>query len=130
MQPRDLTWRGGRHPFRLGIGELRALQHATDAGPAHVLARLQSGEWLVDDVTETIRLGLTGGGMDRAEATRLVDVHVEDRLGSHVMLATAIIAAALYGVEDDPVGEVSPSGEAEAPAEAMPSLGANGASRG
>jgi hypothetical protein len=106
MSAIDITWDGGEHAFRLGIAELRAIQQKCDAGPAWVLARLANGQWMVDDVIQPIRLGLEGGGMAKAEATRLVKNHVEDRpLTASVMTAQAVLMAALYGVEDDPVGE-------------------------
>lgn len=106
MSAIDITWAGGEHPFRLGIAELRALQTKCDAGPAWILARLTNGQWMVDDVIQPIRLGLEGGGLSKAEATRLVKVHVEDEpITFSVKTAQAVLMAALYGIEDDPVGE-------------------------
>jgi len=114
MRAVDLTWAGGEHPFLLRIAELRALQDKCDAGPAHVLGRLASGHWRVDDVISTIRLGLEGGGMDKADARRLVERFCEaEPLTASVLTAHAVLAASLYGTEDDPVGEAQ-SGEAEA----------------
>ncbi|MEO8531014.1 MAG: gene transfer agent family protein, partial [Deltaproteobacteria bacterium] len=57
-----LIWVGGEHEFALNIGELRALQSACDAGPEQILMRMVRQEWRIDDVCETIRLGLLGGG--------------------------------------------------------------------
>ncbi|EKF39918.1 hypothetical protein NA8A_23539 [Nitratireductor indicus C115] len=109
----DLTWAGGEHSFLLTIELLRALQDKCDAGPAHVMNRLASGRWYVDDVIQPIRLGLEGGGMDKAEARNLVKRHVEDEpLTLSVLTARTILAAALFGSEDDPVGE-SEAGEEE-----------------
>lgn len=106
MSKIDITWAGGEHSFSLPIEQLRALQQRCDAGPAWVLSRLANSQWLVDDVVSTIRLGLEGGGMPKSEATRLVKVHVEDQpLTLSVKTASLILMAALYGVEDDPVGE-------------------------
>lgn len=103
-----LTWQGGEHEFALPIGQLRALQDRCDAGPAHVLGRLASGQWRVDDVTETIRLALMGGGLERSEAVRLVKLHVEEKpLAQSVTLASAVLMAALYGPEDDSLGETT-----------------------
>lgn len=110
-----LTWQGGEHEFALPIGQLRALQDRCDAGPAHVLGRLASGQWRVDDVVETIRLALMGAGMERDDAVRLVRLHVEDRpLAPSVTLASAVLMAALYGPEDDSLGETT-AGAAESP---------------
>ncbi|NMG39883.1 gene transfer agent family protein [Chelativorans sp. ZYF759] len=113
MRGLDLTWAGGEHSFLLTIELLRALQDKCDAGPPLVLKRLSANLWTVDDVIQPIRLGLEGGGMDKEEARRLVKKHVEDEpLQLSVMTAQAVMMAALYGMEDDPVGE-SEAGEAK-----------------
>jgi len=72
IEAKVIPWVGGEHPFYLYLGEIRALQVATDAGPEELLLRLRSGQWRVDDLTQTLRLGLIGGGMDKVEAQRLV----------------------------------------------------------
>lgn len=103
----EITWAGGEHEFLLTIELLRALQDKCDAGPAHVLNRLASGRWYVDDVIQPIRLGLEGGGMGKSDARNMVKRHVEDEpLSMSVMTAQAILTAALFGAEDDPVGEL------------------------
>jgi hypothetical protein len=110
-----LLWAGGEHDFALRIGELRALQDRCGAGPGHVLQRLATGQWRVDDPIEVIRLALMGGGMKREDAARLVTLHVEAKpLTGSVVLAYGILSAALNGVEDDPVGERR-AGEVETP---------------
>lgn len=106
MTPVELVWSGGEHPFLLGIGELRALQAKCDAGPMWIMTRLLSGQWMVDDVVETIRLGLIGGGMDQKEARKLVGLHVGDgAYQRNVATAAAILQVSIMGDEDDPVGE-------------------------
>jgi hypothetical protein len=100
-----LTWPGGEHEFALRIEHLRALQDRCDAGPAWVLARLGSSQWLVEDVTETLRLGLEGAGLEKKEARRLVQMHVEGALALSVLTARAILMSALYGDPDDEVGK-------------------------
>lgn len=114
MRSVDITWAGGEHAFCLKIGELRALQDFCDAGPQHILQRLATGHWRVDDVVSTIRLGLEGGGMEKAEARELVRKHVEaGALAEFVMTAQAILMAALYGPEDDTIDPGEPTaGEA------------------
>lgn len=104
----ELTWAGGEHEFALPIDHLRALQDKCDAGPAWVLARLGSNQWMVDDVCATIRLGLEGGGLGKEQARKLVKKHVEDRpLTESVLTATAILMVALYGNDDEEDGEAS-----------------------
>jgi len=106
MQPVELVWTGGEHPFLLRIGELRALQQKCDAGPMFIMTRLLTGSWMVDDVIETIRLGLIGGGMDQAEARKLVNKYVGDgAYQKNVLAAVAILRISIMEDEDDPVGE-------------------------
>lgn len=106
------VWRGGEHRFALPIGPLRALEKARDAGPHWIMSRLISGQWFVDDIYETIRLALIGGGMDEQQARQLADENVgHQRYYEHVPLATEILKDALMGEADDPVGELEPGGE-------------------
>lgn len=107
----NLTWPGGEHDFLLGIGQIRALQDKCDAGPGFILERLRTGRFWLDDAMQTIRLGLIGAGMDKDEARKLVDRFFGERpLAEFVLPAQLILSAAIYGVEDDPVGEL-PAGE-------------------
>lgn len=69
----EIVWAGGEHRFRLGIGELRAIEQASDAGVSVVLLRLLGQQWKVDDVLGPIRLGLIGGGMKDIEAKQVID---------------------------------------------------------
>lgn len=111
MRGVDLTWPGGEHEFKLTIDLLRALQDKCDAGPQHILERLGNRRWMVNDVTETIRLGLEGGGMAKDAARKMVRLYVEDRpLTESVMTAQAVLMLALFGNEDDMPGE-PPAGE-------------------
>lgn len=105
----------GEHQFRLRIGELRQLQEKCDAGPMHIARRLADGSWLLDDIRETIRLGLIGAGIKQQDALRLVSEHVDSvPLIQNVVTAQAIILAAVMGVEDEPVGEAPAAGEGNA----------------
>ncbi|WHZ35758.1 gene transfer agent family protein [Sagittula sp. MA-2] len=107
MRTVRLTWPGGEHTFRLRIGELRALQGATDSGPEELFNRIRLANWRVDDLIQIIRWGLVGGGeMDASKAatfvTPLFDLHP---LSEFRMTATAILAKTLLAIEDDPLGE-------------------------
>lgn len=102
-----IGWPGGEHRFQLRLGELRALQKSCDAGPEEVFNRLRLGRWRVDDVIEPLRLGLIGAGeMSSAEAgplvTKLLDQHP---LAAFKLPALVVMQRALFGEEDDPVGE-------------------------
>jgi len=111
----DIVWADGEHRFRLPIGLLRELQDKTDAGPAQVFERLRLGTWRVDEIRETIRLGLIGGGMAPLDALTLVVRYVDARpLLESVNVAFAILAAALIGVPDDQPGKRNPEREQQA----------------
>ncbi|WP_343303610.1 gene transfer agent family protein [Mesorhizobium retamae] len=110
----ELTWSGGEHEFKLNIDLLRALQERCDAGPQHIFNRLGTGEWMVDDITSTIRLSLEGGGLEKEEARKLVKKHVEDRpLVLSVLTARLALAHALFGDENEEEG-TDQSGEVKA----------------
>lgn len=102
-----LNWRGGEHEFALKLGQLRALQDKCNAGPEEVFNRIRLGNWKVDDLLHTLRLGLIGSGaMPDGDAGRMVsalfDAHpiIEFKL-----TALAVLSDALLGSGDDPVGE-------------------------
>jgi hypothetical protein len=101
----------GYHTLCLRIDELIQLQEKLGVGPNIVAQRLLRGEWLVEDIQQTIRLGLIGGGMQQREAFDLVSRSVkEGYLIDYTVLAGRLIMAALSGIEDEPL-----PGEAEAP---------------
>ena len=103
-----LVWDGGEHPFKLGIGQLRALQSATGVGPLFLLGRFAGSQWLVDDIIDTVRLGLIGGGMSEVDAKKLTDrVFTENTpaLYRSVLVAVKILQLAIMGEPDDPVGD-------------------------
>lgn len=91
------------------IGELRELQKACDAGPPVIFDRLRTNAWFVEDVSETIRLGLVGAGVSSMDAARMVKRYVHDvpAWTENAMLALAILAKALYGDEDEDLPEKS-----------------------
>lgn len=122
-----LDWADGQHDFRLGIGELEELEEKTRRrkddgeyqyfGPLKLFELLtKTNEWLVRDVREPIRLGLIGAGTRPIEAIRLVRRYVDDvpDWNTNCLLAANIIAAALSGWEDEPLGK---SGETKATTE-------------
>jgi tail tube GTA-gp10-like protein len=83
------------------------------SGPLKILRRLGDGSWLVQDVRETIRLGLVGGGMGAPDALKLTRSYVDERpWAESVPVARAILFAAAIGVPEDPLGKQT-AGEAE-----------------
>jgi hypothetical protein len=102
----DLDWADGTYRFALRWGQLAELQEKTDAGPYVVLHRLHSHQWRVEDISNVIRLGLIGGGMEPSAALRKVRAYVEARppLENHPY-AIAVLSAGLLGAPEEPVGE-------------------------
>lgn len=119
----ELKWGDGRgkgkdqaHIFRLDIGKLEELQDICNAGPQRIFARLSTGEWRVQDIRETIRLGLIGGGMDPATALGLIDLYCADgMLIQNIVPARAIIMAAMHTDEDDPLPKAPGAEETSSP---------------
>lgn len=115
---RDATvtfdWGDGTHSFRLAWGQLGELQEKCDAGPYVVLQRLHSGAWRVEDISNIIRLGLIGGGMEPAPALKLVRAYVEARPPMESLVpAQVILSAALMGAPEEAVGEGDAANQTE-----------------
>lgn len=92
----------GDYVFRLAWGELEGLQEANDAGPFVILDRLMSGRWLLGDISEVIRYGLIGGGLEPAKALKLVREYVKDRPPhENLGLARKVMTAAVLGAPDE-----------------------------
>lgn len=103
---RGVVFGDDEYDFRLGWGEIVELQEKLGCGPHFLLNRLQTGEWLVQDISQIIRLGLIGGGLEPVAAVRLVKRYVEERppLENH-HLAFVVLTAGLMGSSEEPVGE-------------------------
>lgn len=116
--PFTIVWPGGEHPFRLNLGEIRALQDACGSSPFDVADRLFTRKPRVADVIEPLRLGLIGGGMKPEEAGRLVK-SIEDLegLGGLMPSASLVMFNSLYreAVGQDKSGETTAGPETKAP---------------
>lgn len=125
---RTIEWRGGSHDFCIAkTGDQMALEEKCGVGIFAVAGRLQSvmghmaqglvgGAAYVQDIRETIRLGLIGGGMAPAEANKVVALHVDGHPLAHsVFVAFGILEAALVGIPDDPVGKKDAAGAETGP---------------
>lgn len=130
-----LEFGGEERTFCLRYGEVEELQRLRDAGPevlfhrlggasddnpeAAQLAGLFGGgrQYQVADVSETLRLGLEGGGASATEAGRLVKRYVKDvpDWPNNVRLACLIIAAFLVGAPEDQPEKSGEEGTPEAP---------------
>lgn len=103
----ELDWADGTHVFNVApLGQILELQDKCDAGPAEIADRLRNGKWRANDVRETLRLGLIGGGMDPVNALTLVRRYVDERpWKENVHVALVVMLAALVGVPGDEVGK-------------------------
>jgi hypothetical protein len=102
-----INWVGGEHEFALGIGQLRAIQEACDAGPEEIFHRIFEGGWRIDDLYEVLRQGLIGSGdFTSNEANklmaRLIDQHPWMMFRAP---ARSVLAAALIGGVEETSGE-------------------------
>jgi hypothetical protein len=93
---------GEERRFQLTRGTIKELQEVCDAGIGAIFKRLGAGEFYADDIRETVRLGLVGGGMVRAEAETLVKRELDGQpLAGAILLASAILMAINVGIEED-----------------------------
>ncbi len=115
---RDATvtfdWADGTYSFRLAWGQLAELQEKCDAGPYVILQRLYSGAWRIEDITNIIRLGLIGGGLEPAPALKLARRYVEGRPPMENLIpAQVILSAGLTGAPEEKVGEGDAANQTE-----------------
>ncbi len=92
---------GGRdHRFELRLGEIRELERLCNSGVGGIWRRIAVLEFKLDDLRETIRLGLIGGGdCSHPEAEAIVRFSVDGRpINEYFSLALDIVKAAFEGV--------------------------------
>jgi len=127
-----LEWADGEYTFRIGIGECKKLQERVDRGPYDVFERLSSRKFFIEEITETIRLGLVGGSScrtaigtpDDARIRKLIRDYVEERPWVEgQLLAARILDAALSGAPDElvPKPKAKESQPQSSPEESSPS---------
>lgn len=93
----ELAWADGDYVFDLPLGEIRELQEKVGIGAVGLCRRLNADP-RVDDIRETIRLGLIGGGMEPAKALKLVKAYIDERVPMHSQaVAYAVILAWING---------------------------------
>lgn len=120
MEALTLNWPGGEDDFLLRLGELEALDDVTADGVLDLRYRLSLGgargsmayaPVKIREITNCIRLGLIGAGMDRKEAQRKTSQAFEDGDVSALnLLCYEVISHSLSGKVHDPVGEVVAEG--------------------
>ena len=104
----------GEHVFRIGVGEAEELDEKFSAGLLHLQER--AGVIHVPTIREVLRIGLTGGGMDRQKAATLVNRHCRDGYFLEcAQVALKVLDAAVKGVPDDMPGEPEGEGQTTTP---------------
>jgi len=110
----------GEYLFRLTSLQVPQLEEKCNAAFAIIHARLWNGVWTGADVTETIRLGLEGGGMDPVQAKKLSERHGGVPFKFSHPIARAVIGAAMWGFEKSPLGKNQATPEANQSASMSP----------
>lgn len=128
----ELTFLDGEeYIFRLAWGQLIKLQESRGCGPFVVLERLHGSTWMVEDISEVVRLGLIGGGVDEIKARKLVKEHVLKATPmKSLAMARDIIAAAVVPPaeeeEDAAKKAAAPNGSTTSPTDASVSAPSTG----
>lgn len=112
----ELDWGDGeKRKYRLGYGEIEELQErctrpnakkdggALIPGPILLYRLIAEGEWLVGDISHTIRLGAIGGGMLPRDANVFVNRYIFKDPVHDSEAAAKILRAWLEGAKDDPL---------------------------
>lgn len=90
------------HDFRLTPPMVMELERQLSAGIGAIFKRLIASEFALKDVTETIRLGLIGGGTDPEEAHHLVTAYAAPApLMTVYPLALSILEHLMFGPVKD-----------------------------
>lgn len=101
----EFEWGDGPHKFRLGLDEARELQIKTGVGLYRLMKRIAEGDWMIDDLRETIRIGMIGGGADPMAAMNLVRTYFDKQPKTkNIEPALRILHAFHIGAEDEPIG--------------------------
>jgi len=89
------------HSFALTDPMVRELEQITGRGIGALYLETVAGRWHLPHLTEIVRLGLIGGGMNPEQALRLVNTYAKDRpLAEVYPLALDVLDARWSGVPD------------------------------
>ena len=103
----------GTYTFRLGLDEIEELERKRDLSVYEINERLRIRQCRLQDISETLRLGLIGGGMKPVDALALVRRYVDQRpFEENRDIAYAVSLAALMRVHSKELE--TPPGEVEA----------------
>ncbi|THV13729.1 gene transfer agent family protein [Rhizobium rhizophilum] len=117
----EVPFNGKKTFFRLAWRELMKIQEACDAGPYVVLDRLLTGRWKLQDISEVIKWGLIGAGVDTQTALDLVASEVEKRPPlESLVVAQRVLGAGVVGTPEEDVGKKSAAASPEAGSDHFP----------
>lgn len=110
-----LPWADDEYTFKLRLTGIEELQEKCNAGLGLIANRVMSGEFFIQDIYHTIRIGLIGGGLTPVNAKKLVDRYVDgqpitplDNDNNNYQTAKMILSAAYFGVRDEEEEPVEP----------------------
>lgn len=102
----ELMFGGDARTFRLGIAELLSLEDSRECPALVLLQRLHERKAFIPDVSEVLRLGLIGGGMDHKKVRDLIERTIKPgAIYEHLMTAQLVLGAALMGLPEDEPGK-------------------------
>lgn len=91
----------GEKTFAFTFELIEELQRKTGHGIFALFTRIQTRQASFADMTETIRLGLIGGGATPAEAAALVNTYAVARpLGESLAVALGILTTLFFGADE------------------------------
>lgn len=109
----EIDWADGTHTFRLGLAEIEELERKRDKGIFQITQQLQDRTCRLSDISEVLRIGLVGGGMQPVDALALVRRYVDERpIEESRDVAYAVCLAGLMRLHTNETEK--PPGEAEA----------------
>jgi len=85
------------HNFRLGVAEIRELERTTGTGIGSLFKRVIAGLFGINDLLETIRLGLIGGGMDPQTAADMIGFYGNRPIAETLPIAISVLEIAWFG---------------------------------
>lgn len=100
----------GEHDFALPFPLIQELERTTGAGIGVLYQRIRAMTFRVTDITETIRLGLIGGGITPKAAHDLTQTYAAQRpLAETLPVALAILDVVWFGTPADQPDTVAAS---------------------
>lgn len=94
----EMAFGDGDHLFRLPLKQIAELQEKCKAGIGTIYRRIVTGEYYAEDLHETLRLGLIGGGMDATQARVLIERYVDPMPKASLWVhAVAVLGACMDG---------------------------------